>query len=74
MLYVIGIPMIVIGMLLVISIVAYDTVGPRFKIRLSSSSAREGAMPDLPPPTAGIVVLLLLLIDVLAIVAYELAA
>jgi hypothetical protein len=30
-LYVIGIPMIVIGMLLVISIVAYDTVGPRFK-------------------------------------------
>ena len=31
-------------------------------------------MPELPPPTAGIVVLLLLLIGVLAIVAYELAA
>ena len=30
-LYVVGIPMIVIGMLLVFSVVAYDTIGHRFK-------------------------------------------
>jgi hypothetical protein len=51
--------MIALGMLIVFSIVVYETVERRF---------------TKPPPTSGIIVLLLLLIGALAIAAYELAA